>query len=261
MKSADAVFGSLPPPTTCSLGIEIQGGQAVVLIPEGSRAPVARARTFTTVADGQRALEVRVIRCDPGRRPAGLIIRFLLAGIRAGRRGEARIEIGMALDSGCGLRAWAVESGGNARSTDAGSGARQEVFCSGFSAFPPDAKVKSLGRLFLHFFADSRILRSARQAGIRAEIEEITEWTRTGSFFAQAGPTSRGGRRRRGDKHHATRISGSDTVAALHTLEGEIASFERASCPPISIDAEEPRTSPRCSTGQPRIAVELENVW
>jgi len=260
VKPADAGFGSLPPRTTCSLGIEIQGGLAVVLIPEGSRAPVARAQTFTTVAFGQRALEIRVVRCDPERRPAGLIIRFLLAGIRAGRRGEARIEIGMALDSGCGLRAWAAESGGNARSTDAGSGARQEVFCSGFSAFPPNAQVKSLARLLRHFSADNRILRSAGQAGISAEIEEITEWTRNRSILVQAGTTARRDGRRHGGQHHATRISWSDSIAALHSLADEIASFERSSFPPISTVAEEPQTLPRRPVGQRRPVLELKHV-
>lgn len=251
MKPADAGYGSLPPHTTCSLGIEIQGGRAVVLIPEGSLAPVARAQTFTTVADGQRALEIRVVRCDPWRSPAVLIVRFLLAGIRSGRRGEARIEIGMALDSGCGLRAWAAESE---------SGARQEVFCSGFFAFPPDARVKSLARLLRHFSADNRILRSARQAGIRAEIEEITEWTRNHSLFAQAGTTVRRDGRRHGGQHYATRINRSDSVTALHTLAGEIASFERSSSPPISIVVEESRTPPRHLAGQCRPTVELDNV-
>jgi molecular chaperone DnaK (HSP70) len=49
--------------TADSIGIEVHGGRAIVLIPAGSRIPVARAMTFTTVADGQRAVEVRVVRC------------------------------------------------------------------------------------------------------------------------------------------------------------------------------------------------------
>jgi hypothetical protein len=251
VKPADAGFGSLPPRTTCSLGIEIQGGRAVVLIPEGSLAPVAHAQTFTTVADGQRALEIRVVSCDPRRRPARLIVRFLLGGIRMGRRGEARIEIGIALDSSCGLRAWAAESG---------SGARQEVFCSGFSAFPADARVKSLASLIRHFSTDNLILRSAARAGIRSEIEEITDRTRSRLFFVPAGTTARRDGRRHNGEHHATRISGSDSFAALHTLAGEIASLERSSSPPISIVAEEPRTLPRRPAGHRHPAGEPKNV-
>ena len=69
--------------TADGIGIEVHGGRAIVLIPAGSRTPVARAMTFTTVADGQRAVEVRVVRCSAemasGR--SGIVGRFL------GRRG------------------------------------------------------------------------------------------------------------------------------------------------------------------------------
>ena len=260
MKPADAGWRSLPRRTTCSLGIEIQGGRVVVLIPEGSLAPVARALTFTTVAEGQRALEIRVVRCDAGRHAAGLIVRFLLAGIRAGRRGQARIKIGMSLDSCCGLRAWAAEAGGDARGTDAGSGARQEVFCSGFFAFPPDARAKSLAPLLRHFSADARMLWSAGQAGIRAEIEEITEWTRNHSLFAPAGTGARRDGRQHGGQHHTIRINGSDSVMALHTLAAEVASFERSFSPPISVVAEVSGTVPRGRAGQLRPSGELENA-
>ena len=57
--------------TAQSIGIEVHGGRAIVLIPAGSRTPVARAMTFTTVADGQRAVEVRVVRCSIESRPRG----------------------------------------------------------------------------------------------------------------------------------------------------------------------------------------------
>ncbi len=127
--------------TAHSIGIEVHGGRAVVLIPAGSRIPVARAMTFTTVADGQRAVEVRVVRCGTTRsrvlpaaggltpaaapgRPSGIVGRFLVPGVRNGKRGEARIDIGISLDREGIIRAWGAD-----RSTghEAGSGVCRTV--------------------------------------------------------------------------------------------------------------------------------------
>jgi hypothetical protein len=131
--------------TTQSIGIEIHGGTAVVLIPAGSRTPVARAMTFTTVADGQRAVEVRVVRCaarsggiDPAAdsggapdHPAGVIGRFLVPGLRAQRGGAARIDIGISLDREGVLRAWGV---------DRHTGSRQEAAFPGLWALDPQSR-------------------------------------------------------------------------------------------------------------------------
>jgi len=142
------------------IGIEVHGGSAVVLIPAGSRTPVARAMTFTTVADGQGAVEVRVVRCvgapDPaeaarravtgeraaGRpasgRPAGVVGRFLVPGLRPGARGQARIDIGISLDRHGVIRAWGA---------DRHTGARQEAAFPGLWALPPRSRPQALNRL------------------------------------------------------------------------------------------------------------------
>ncbi|MGA2640691.1 MAG: Hsp70 family protein [Spirochaetia bacterium] len=138
--------------TAHGIGIEVHGGRAVALIPAGSRTPVARAMTFTTVADGQRAVEVRVVRCSTDclpqlsagyrgadtARPAGVVGRFLVPGLRTGRRGEARIDIGISLDTEGVIRAWGVD-----RST----GARQEATFAGFWALAPEARPVALSGL------------------------------------------------------------------------------------------------------------------
>jgi molecular chaperone DnaK (HSP70) len=133
--------------TAQSIGIEVHGGRAIVLIPAGSRTPVARAMTFTTVADGQRAVEVRVVRCSTGgaarhpedsARPSGVVGRFLVPGLRTGRRGQARIDIGISLDREGVIRAWGVD-----RST----GARQEATFAGLWALPPGARPRALSAL------------------------------------------------------------------------------------------------------------------
>ena len=60
------VLCSSPVRAARSIGVEIYGGDVVVLIAEGSRTPVAHAMTFTTVADGQKAVEIRIVRRGPG---------------------------------------------------------------------------------------------------------------------------------------------------------------------------------------------------
>jgi hypothetical protein len=119
-----------PARTARGLGIEIFGGTAVVLLPPGSRAPCAGSRVFTTVSDSQRAVEIRVVPCSAGRVIGAPLARFLLAGIRRGQRGQARIEIGLSLGKDGLLRAWAAESGGSAREETVFSGL-PEVFPGG----------------------------------------------------------------------------------------------------------------------------------
>jgi hypothetical protein len=141
--------------TADSIGIEVHGGRAIVLIPAGSRVPVARAMTFTTVADGQRAVEVRVVRCDTAvprslrpaaskesavalGRPFGIVGRFLVPGVRSGRRGDARIDIGISLDREGIIRAWGAD-----RST----GTRQEAAFYGMWALAPGSRPRALSAL------------------------------------------------------------------------------------------------------------------
>ncbi len=135
--------------TVQHIGIEVHGGSAVVLIPAGSRTPVARAMTFTTVADGQGAVEVRVVRCagrtapQPGdattaSRPAGVVGRFLVPGLRRAARGEARIDIGISLDREGIIRAWGA---------DRHTGARQEAAFPGQWALPYESREPALSRL------------------------------------------------------------------------------------------------------------------
>jgi molecular chaperone DnaK (HSP70) len=121
--------------TTQSIGIEIFGGKAVALIGTGSLTPVARTMTFTTVADGQRAIEVRVVRCLTGKRAGTAIGRFVLAGVRPAPRGEARIDIGLSLDREGILRAWGAD-----RST----GSRQEASFPGAWALSPAGRADAL---------------------------------------------------------------------------------------------------------------------
>jgi molecular chaperone DnaK (HSP70) len=125
--------------TVHSIGLEVHGGRAIVLIQSGSRTPVARAMTFTTVTDGQRAVEIRVVRCTAGSAlPSGVIGRFLLPGLRTGLRGEARIDIGISLDREGLIRAWGA---------DRATGARQEATFAGLWALAPQERPSARAEL------------------------------------------------------------------------------------------------------------------
>jgi molecular chaperone DnaK (HSP70) len=104
--------------TGCALGVEVDGGRTVILIRRGQTIPAAGRMIFTTVADGQPAVEIPVVQMS-GFPPRALTIgRFLLAGFPVGERGSARIEVALAVDGRGVLRA---------RARDLGSGACQEV--------------------------------------------------------------------------------------------------------------------------------------
>ncbi len=161
--------------TIQNIGIEVHGGRAVVLIPSGSRTPVARAMTFTTVADGQGAVEVRIVRCSaaaagglpaPGpqtSRPDGVVGRFLVPGLRPARRGEARIDIGVSLDREGVIRAWGA---------DRHTGARQEATLPGLWALPPRVRPGALSRLARRLDAD---LELPAADGLRSEVRLLNE--------------------------------------------------------------------------------------
>jgi molecular chaperone DnaK (HSP70) len=153
--------------TAHSIGIEVHGGRAIVLIPAGSRTPVARAMTFTTVTDGQRAVEVRVVRCaGESARPSGVIGRFLVPGLRTGLRGEARIDIGISLDREGLIRAWGAD-----RST----GARQEATFAGLWALAPQARPRALAELARR--VDDELSRPEFESapGLRNEAREMRD--------------------------------------------------------------------------------------
>jgi hypothetical protein len=172
--------------TTQSIGIEVHGGRAVVLIPAGSRTPVARAMTFTTVADGQRAVEVRVVRCSPmsGRigsasdrgaaadRPAGVIGRFLVPGLRAQPGGAARVDIGISLDRSGILRAWGV---------DRHTGARQEAAFPGLWALAADSRPRALSRMAARVAAEVSRSGGEVDEGLREEIRLLRPFAEDGA--------------------------------------------------------------------------------
>ncbi len=83
---------------SCGLGIGVDGGKTVVLIREGAPVPARGRMLFTTVADGQPAVEIPVVRVSGYPARTSPIGRFVLSGFAVGRRGAPRIEVGLAID-------------------------------------------------------------------------------------------------------------------------------------------------------------------
>jgi molecular chaperone DnaK len=83
-----------------ALGVEIDGGRFVDVLPRNAHLPVEAGRVFTTVADSQSAVEIHVLQGDS--QVAGentSLGRFLLTGIRDGRKGEPRIHVRFSVDA------------------------------------------------------------------------------------------------------------------------------------------------------------------
>jgi hypothetical protein len=169
-------------------------------MPEGSTPPAVRARVFTTVIDSQRAVEIRVVACNGSRPASPPLVRFLLAGIRRGARGRARIQIGLALEADGMVRAWAAELGGTAR---------EEVFFPGIpSAYPRGMSGETLADLVDRLCDDGTVPGRGRPERVCAEAQEIRQ------MLAAAG-------------HGASEAPAVGTAVALQTLAGELESARR----------------------------------
>ena len=86
--------------TSHSLGVEIDGGSFITIISKNSALPSIQFKTFTTVADNQRSVEFKILEGENRRAsdnsPYG---RFLLSGIRNGRKGDPRIKVAFKVDN------------------------------------------------------------------------------------------------------------------------------------------------------------------
>ncbi|WP_437188101.1 molecular chaperone DnaK [Planctomicrobium sp. SH668] len=85
--------------TPLSLGIETEGGVMTALIERNTTIPVTKAETFSTAADNQTAVTVRVFQ---GERPMAsdnrLLDQFNLEGLPAAPRGVPQIEVTFDID-------------------------------------------------------------------------------------------------------------------------------------------------------------------
>ncbi len=96
-----------PPPrpllldvTPLSLGVAIVGGFTKVIIGRNSHVPAEQTETFSTGADNQTAVSLRICQGESGRFEDNTELgELILAGLRPAPRGEVRIEVTFQIDT------------------------------------------------------------------------------------------------------------------------------------------------------------------
>ena len=157
-----------------SFGVEIDGDDFVTLISKNTPIPVSRKRAFTTVADNQQSVEIHVLQGESIKASENLSLgRFLLSGIRGGKRGEPRIEVEFSIDPDEIL---------HVRARDLDTGVSQAVT---IASSPEGASVISSERLrSLAARASSLSRYAAGDRSLEAELEAaIKEAEKTASFL------------------------------------------------------------------------------
>jgi molecular chaperone DnaK len=180
-----------------SFGLEIDNDEFITLIPKNAPVPVSRKRTFTTVADDQASVEIHVLQGESPRASLNLSLgRFLLAGIRAGKKGEPRIEVEFSVDPDEIL---------HVRARDLDTLTSQEVTISAHPEGPSPAGIERLQAL-----ASRALSLSAAAAGDRAFEAEIAQVVAEVERLAES----------------STRAGEAERTAALISLEAIVAELD-----------------------------------
>src|SRR5262245_14246857 len=98
--------------TPLSLGIETEGGVMTVLVERNTTIPTEKKETFSTAADNQTAVTVKVVQGE--RKMANdnrLLGQFNLHGIPPAQRGMSQIEMTVSIDVNCILNVTAKDMG------------------------------------------------------------------------------------------------------------------------------------------------------
>jgi molecular chaperone DnaK len=134
--------------TPLSLGIETEGGVMTVLVERNTTIPATKTETFSTAADNQTAVTVRVFQ---GERPmAGdnrLLGQFNLEGIPPAPRGMPQIEVTFDIDANGILHVSAK---------DLGTGKDQKITIQGSSGLSKEEVEKMTKEAELHAAEDKK---------------------------------------------------------------------------------------------------------
>ncbi len=86
--------------TPLSLGIETLGGVNTILIPKNTTIPTSKTQIFSTAADNQTSVEIKVLQGErPMAKDCKLLGRFILDGIPPAPRGVPQIEVTFDIDA------------------------------------------------------------------------------------------------------------------------------------------------------------------
>jgi len=80
--------------TPLALGLEIEGGGVEQILPANSTIPVSQKKIFSTVADNQTDVEIKVLQGNSNRSTENTALgNFILGGIEKARKGEPKVEV------------------------------------------------------------------------------------------------------------------------------------------------------------------------
>ncbi len=145
-----------------SFGIEIDGDIFIPLIAKNTPIPLAQTRIFTTVVDDQSTVEIHVLQGESPRASENISLgRFILTGIRAGKKGEPQIELEFSIDEDEILEV-------RARDLDTGTQQAVTIAASPEAVGPVDAE--RLASLVKHALALADYARGDRS--LQAELRE-----------------------------------------------------------------------------------------
>jgi len=86
--------------TPFSLGVEIEKGKYMRVLRKNTRIPAQEKMVFTTITDNQSSVEIHVLQGEKKTALENVSLgRFLLSGIRKGKKGEPHIEVQFSIDS------------------------------------------------------------------------------------------------------------------------------------------------------------------
>ena len=155
-----------------SYGVEIDGGAFVPLVRKNSPVPALQSRVFTTVSDSQDSVEIHVLQGESRLASEDLSLgKFLLAGLRPAKAGEARIKVDFSIDESDMLHVSAV---------DLESGAEQAISIADVGRGASDESSEDLARKTSLLAARIEELRSGLdlERGLEAELDDIRERAR-----------------------------------------------------------------------------------